>query len=95
MIAKEKLYSDVPPTQLRGKEEKFKPAKTNKFWLTVASLFFFNMLQNRFYAFRYNGYENGKPSIRQVYTDSDLDDLIKRTNITSYANLGTKYTANK
>lgn len=58
MTTKEKLYSDVPPTQLRGKEEKFKPAKTNKFWLTVASLFFFNMLQNRFYAFRYNGYEN-------------------------------------
>lgn len=55
---KEKLYSDVPPTQLRGKEEKFKPAKTSKFWLTVASLFFFNMLQNRFYAFRYNGFEN-------------------------------------
>lgn len=58
MKEKEKLYSDVPPTQLRGKEEKFKPAKTSKFWLTVASLFFFNMLQNRFYAFRYNGYEN-------------------------------------
>ena len=58
MHEKEKLYSDVPPTQLRGKEEKFKPAKTNRFWLTVASLFFFNMLQNRFYAFRYNGFEN-------------------------------------
>lgn len=58
METKEKLYSDVPPTQLRGKEEKFKPAKTSKFWLTVASLFFFNMLQNRFYAFRYNGFEN-------------------------------------
>ncbi len=57
---KEKLYSDVPPTQLRGKEEKFKPAKTNRFWLTIASLFFFNMLQNRFYAFRYNGFENYK-----------------------------------
>lgn len=55
---KEKLYSDVPPTRLRGKEEKFKPAKTNKFWLTIASLFFFNMLQNRFYAFRYSGFEN-------------------------------------
>ena len=55
---KEKLYSDVPPTQLRGKEEKFKPAKTSRFWLTIASLFFFNMLQNRFYAFRYNGFEN-------------------------------------
>lgn len=45
--------------------------------------------------FRYNGYVNNKPSIRQVSYDSDLDDLIKRTNITSYANLGTKYTANK
>lgn len=56
----EKLYSNVPPTKLRGKEEKFKPAKTNRFWLTIASLFFFNMLQNRFYAFRYNGVENYK-----------------------------------
>ncbi len=26
--------------------------------MTIASLFFFNMLQNRFYAFRYSGYEN-------------------------------------
>ncbi len=55
-----KLYSDVPPTKLRNKEEKFKPAKTSKFWLTIASLFFFNMLQNRFYAFRYSGVENYK-----------------------------------
>ena len=58
MTTKEKLYSDIPPTKLRNKEEKFKPAKTNKFWLTVASLFFFNMLQNRFYAFRYTGEES-------------------------------------
>ena len=55
---KEQLYSDIPPTKLRGKDEKFKPAKTNKFWLTIASLFFFNMLQNRFYAFRYTNAEN-------------------------------------
>ena len=54
----EPLYSDIPPTKLRNKDEKFKPAKTNKFWLTVASLFFFNMLQNRFYAFRYKNSEN-------------------------------------
>lgn len=54
----EHLYSDIPPTKLRGKDEKFKPAKTNKFWLTIASLFFFNMLQNRFYAMRYTGDEN-------------------------------------
>ena len=52
------LYSDIPPTKLRNKEEKFKPAKTSKFWLWVASMFFFNMLQNRFYAFRYRGEEN-------------------------------------
>lgn len=58
MVTGEKLYSDVPPTKLRGKEEAFKPAKTSKFWLTIASLAFFNMVQNRFYAMRYNGIEN-------------------------------------
>ena len=58
MVVEEQLYSDIPPTKLRNKEEKFKPAKTNKFWLWVASMFFFNMLQNRFYAFRYRGEEN-------------------------------------
>lgn len=67
MVTEEKLYSDIPPTKLRNKEEKFTPAKTSKFWLMVASLFFFNMLQNRFYAFRYKGDENaiekGVPTI--------------------------------
>lgn len=58
MVVEEQLYSDIPPTKLRNKEEKFKPAKTNRFWLWVASMFFFNMLQNRFYAFRYRGEEN-------------------------------------
>jgi len=58
MLTEEKLYSDIPPTKLRNKEEKFTPAKTSKFWLMMASLFFFNMLQNRFYAFRYKGAEN-------------------------------------
>ena len=60
MVTKEKLYSDVPPTKLRNKEEKFKPAKTSPFWIAVANFFFFNMLQNRFYAFRYTGVENYK-----------------------------------
>lgn len=67
MSVDEKLYSDIPPTKLRNKEEKFEPAKTNKFWLTIASLFFYNMLQNRFYAFRYKGEEGvtekGVPTI--------------------------------
>ena len=57
MTVEEKLYSDIPPTKLRNKEEKFTPAKTSRFWLTVASLFFYNMLQNRFYAFSYKGAE--------------------------------------
>ncbi len=58
MSVEEQLYSDIPPTKLRNKDEKFAPAKTSKFWLTIASLFFFNMLQNRFFAFRYSGVEN-------------------------------------
>lgn len=66
-LTEEKLYSDIPPTKLRNKEEKFKPAKTSKFWLWVASMFFYNMLQNRFYAFRYKNDENvlekGVPTI--------------------------------
>ncbi len=57
MVVEEQLYSDIPPTKLRNKEEKFKPAKTSRFWLWVASMFFFNMLQNRFFAFRYRGEE--------------------------------------
>ena len=60
MATKEKLYSDIPPTKLRNKEEKFKPAKTSPFWIAVANFFFFNMLQNRFYAFRYTGVESYK-----------------------------------
>jgi len=64
----EQLYSDVPPTKLRNREEKFTPAKTTKFWVWVASMFFFNMLQNRFYAFRYKGAENYFDSDRSVQT---------------------------
>ena len=55
MTVDEQLYSNIPPTKLRNREEKFKPAKTSKFWLAVASFFFFNMLENRFCAFRYTG----------------------------------------
>lgn len=68
MTVDEQLYSDIPPTKLRNKEETFKPAKTSKFWLWVASMFFFNMLQNRFFAFRYTGDENYFDSDRNVPT---------------------------
>ena len=56
----EDMYSEVPPTKLRDKEEKFRPARTSKFWLWVADRFFYNMLENRFYAMRYKGVENLK-----------------------------------
>ena len=58
MINLEDLYSEVPPTKLRHIDEKFCPAKTSPFWLWVADRFFYGMLEDRFYAFRYKGVEN-------------------------------------
>jgi len=54
----QELYSEVPPTKERNIDEKFRPAKTSPFWLWVANRFFYGMLENRFYAMRYKGYEN-------------------------------------
>lgn len=58
MIDLTELYSEVPPTKLRGLDEKFCPAATSRFWLGVADFFFYRMLKNRFYAMRYKGVEN-------------------------------------
>lgn len=58
MINLEDLYCEVPPTKLRNIDEKFCPAKTSPFWLWVADRFFYGMLEDRFYAFRYKGAEN-------------------------------------
>lgn len=58
MITMDHLYSEVPPTKLRNIDEKFRPACTSPFWLWVADRFFYGMLENRFYAFRYKGAEN-------------------------------------
>ncbi len=57
-IELEQLYSDIPPTKLRNKEEPFRPAKTTPFWLWVGNKFFYGMLENRFFALRYKGQEN-------------------------------------
>lgn len=48
----EVLYSNIPPTKLRNKREKFRKATNDPFWTWVADCFFFNMLQNRFYALK-------------------------------------------
>ena len=53
----DELYCEVPPTKLRKKDERFRPARTSPFWLWVADRFFYGMLENRFYAFRYKGFE--------------------------------------
>ena len=58
MINLEELYCAVPPTKLRNIDEKFSPARTSPFWLWVADRFFYGMLEDRFYAFRYKGIEN-------------------------------------
>ena len=58
MVELEKLYCEVPPTKLRHKKEPFRHARTSKFWLWVADRFFYGMLEDRFCAFRYKGYEN-------------------------------------
>lgn len=56
----EDMYSEVPPTKLRDQEERFRPARTSRFWLWVADRFFYGMLEKRFYAMRYKGVENLK-----------------------------------
>lgn len=53
----DELYNRIPPTELRNIDEKFRPARTSAFWMWVANQFFFNMLENRFSAFRYKGFE--------------------------------------
>ena len=54
----QKLYSDVPPTKLRNKDEKFRAAKPNKFWRWVADRFFYKMLENRFFSLKIKNLEN-------------------------------------
>jgi len=57
-VVEEKLYPDLPPTMVRGKEEKFKEADTNPFWCFLGKFIFLRLLKHRFCAFRYRGYED-------------------------------------
>ena len=63
----EDMYSEVPPTKQRHQEERFRPARTSKFWLWVADQFFYKMLEKRFFAMRYKGIENLK-SVGEIPT---------------------------
>ncbi|MBR6298606.1 MAG: lysophospholipid acyltransferase family protein [Candidatus Gastranaerophilales bacterium] len=52
------LYNDTPPTILRNREEKFRTAKDNPFWLWFAEYVFTRMVKARFHSFMYKGIEN-------------------------------------
>lgn len=52
------LYNDTPPTVLRNRQEKFRTAKDNSFWLFVGDIVFRKMLAKRFYSLMYKGKEN-------------------------------------
>lgn len=54
----ENLYSDIPPTKLRNRKEKFRKAQQHPFWCWVADRFFYNMLEDRFYGLRIKDREN-------------------------------------
>ena len=58
MVAPKHLYSEIPPTKIRNREEKFRKAKDNPFWIFVGNRFFYSMLKNRFYSLMYKGLEN-------------------------------------
>ncbi len=53
LVEKEPLYLDVPPTQLRNRNEKFRKAKWVPFWVAVADYVFARMIEHRFFALRY------------------------------------------
>lgn len=58
MVAPKHLYSEIPPTEIRNREEKFRKAKDNPFWIFVGNRIFYSMLKNRFYSLMYKGLEN-------------------------------------
>lgn len=57
MQEEEKLYSDVPPTKLRNRKEKFRKARNLPFWTWLADRILFRMLSHRFYALRIKNLE--------------------------------------
>lgn len=58
MVAPKHLYSEIPPTKIRNREEKFRKANDNPFWIFVGNRIFYSMLKNRFYSLMYKGLEN-------------------------------------
>ncbi len=58
MSAPKHLYSEIPPTKIRNREEKFREAKNVPFWHFVGNFIFLSMLKNRFYSLMFKGLDN-------------------------------------
>lgn len=58
MLAPKHLYSEIPPTKMRNREEKFRKAKNVRFWHIVGDIVFSSMLKNRFFSLMYKNLEN-------------------------------------
>lgn len=66
----QKLYSDVPPTKLRNQDEKFRTATNSRFWEIIADMFFYNMLENRFFSLKVkneSNYEKRNPEYANIF----------------------------
>ena len=79
----EKLYSDIPPTKLRNRKEKFRKAQNRPFWTWLADRVMFRMVSHRFYALRIKNLEAFKerrdknfPSIFYATHNNWWDGLI-------------------
>ena len=68
MSSPETLYCNVPPTKLRNRDEKFRPARNTPFWQKIADLFFYNMLQHRFYSMLIKNEEKFENRNKEVAT---------------------------
>lgn len=51
------MYSAVPPTKMRNREEKFREAKNDPFWHFVGDIVFAKMIEARFYSVMYKNLE--------------------------------------
>lgn len=57
-VTPQELYPNIPPTKIRNRKEVFRHPKNIPFWEMIADLFFYNMLENRFFSLMIKGKEN-------------------------------------
>lgn len=68
MSAPKHMYSEIPPTKIRNREEKFREAKNVPFWHFAGNIIFSSMLKSRFYSMMYKGLENFEARDRNFAT---------------------------